>query len=321
MPLYSVVIPCYKSSKTIGKVVETTAQELRRLGIDAFEFVLVNDCSPDGGATRQKLFELAEQLPYVRAIDLGKNSGQHNATMAALNYASGDFIICMDDDGQSMPSEIGKLLDKLNEGYDIVYGYPQAHKESLFRRFGSKVNDYTVRLLIGKPKGLKASSFWVIRRYVRDYAIQYVYPSVHLQGIFLRITSSIACLPVQRREREIGSSGYTFKKLLGLYSNIIGFSQVPLTLVRNVGFVFALAGFITVLVVLIRKLINPAIPMGWTSVFGSIYLCTGILMIALGVVGSYIGRLYLGQTRKPQFTIREMRNIDRGAPGADAERN
>lgn len=317
MPRYSVVIPCYKSSRTIEKVVVSTAAELGRLGIDDFEFVLVNDGSPDGGQTTRALFALAERFAYAKVIDLGKNTGQHNATMAGLNYATGDFILCMDDDGQCLPSQIGKLLDKLAEGYDIVYGYPEVEKESLFRQFGSRVNDYTVRLLIGKPKGLRASSFWVIRRYVRDYAIQYAYPSVHLQGIFLRITGNIACLPVKRAEREIGTSGYTFKKLLALYSNIIGFSQVPLTVMRNLGFVIALAGFVTVLVVLVRRLINPGVPMGWTSLFGSIYLCTGLLLIALGVVGSYIGRIFVGLTRKPQFTVRETRNIEPRRGGND----
>ena len=159
MKSYSVIIPCYKSSKTIKTVVTSTVDEFANLGIRDYEFVLVNDCSPDDGATREAIFELAQQYSFVKAVDLGKNTGQHNALIAALNFASGDFIISMDDDMQCRPSEIIKLINKINEGYDVVYGYYEKIEESLFRRFGSLVHYWTVRYLMGDGKTERSENF------------------------------------------------------------------------------------------------------------------------------------------------------------------
>lgn len=309
MARYSVVIPCYKSSKTIEKVVSMTAEELVRLGMDDFEFVLVNDCSPDNGATLDVLYRMAKERPYIKVINLGKNAGQHNATMAGLHYATGDFIISMDDDMQTHPSQIKRLKDKMDEGYDIVYGYYPEKKESLFRRMGSTLNHLTVQALIHKPKWLKTSSYWIIRKYVRDYAIAYTHPSVHLQGVFLRITDNIACVPIEHFERECGTSGYTLKKLVRLYSNIVGFSVTPLRIVTSTGCVLSVAGFIAGLVTLIRKLMYPGILEGWTSLIAAMCFFSGVILVSLGVVGNYVGRLFVGQSKSPQYVVRDVVNV------------
>lgn len=280
--------------------------EFHELDIEDFEFVLVNDCSPDGGETLGEIQSLAEKYPYVTAVDLGKNSGQHNATMAALNYATGDYIISMDDDMQTNPSEFPKLLSKLAEGYDVVYGYYEEKKESWFRRMGSALNHWTVRMLIHKPKWLKTSSFWVIRRYVRDYVIQYRYPNVHLQGLFLRTTDNIACVPIEHYERAYGSSTYTLKKLIALYLNIVTFSSVPIHFVSVMGFILAGFGFIIDLYLVIRKIINPAYATGWFSIIGALCFFSGVILAALGVVGAYVGRLMMGQTNDPQYVVRSV---------------
>lgn len=310
MSRYSVVIPCYRSAQTIGKVVSLTVEEFDHLGISDFEFVLVNDCSPDGGATIAALYDLAERFSFVKVINLAKNAGQHNAILAALHYATGDYIIAMDDDMQTHPSQIATLKAKLEEGYDLVYGYYPEKKESLFRRMGSQLNFWTVRLLIHKPKWLKTSSFWIMRRYVRDYAIQYTHPNVHLQGVFLRTTDNIACVPIHHFEREVGTSTYTLKKLIQLYSNIVGYSTVPLHMVTSLGFIMAAAGFVVDIVIFIRKLLHPQIAAGWTSLFGAMCFFSGVILIALGVVGNYVGRLFAGQTNTPQFVVRDMRNVE-----------
>lgn len=312
MEKYSVVIPCYKSAPTIGKVVRLTAEELHRLGVEDFEFVLVNDCSPDGGKTIRALQDLAEELPFVKVVDLGKNAGQHNATMAGLWYAAGDYIISMDDDMQTHPSQIGKIKEKIEEGYDIVYGYYIKKKESLFRRLGSALNYWTVRLLIRKPKWLKTSSFWMIRRYVRDYVVQYRHPHVHLQGLFLRTTdiNNIACVPIEHFEREYGASTYTLKKLIQLYTNIIGYSVMPLKFVTNIGYFFAVMGFVIDAVVLVRKLLHPGIAAGWASMIGALCFFSGVILVALGVVGGYVGRLFIGETNTPQYVVRDLINVE-----------
>ena len=157
--LHSIIIPCYKSSQTIREVVELTSAELDRLGRPDYEFILVDDYSPDDGATLKELRSLAADYPFVKAISLAKNSGQHNAVMAGLNYAQGDLLIAMDDDMQTHPSQIYILFEKLFEGYDVVYGTYEHKKASNFRKLGSWFNNYTVAKMLGKPKEMKISSF------------------------------------------------------------------------------------------------------------------------------------------------------------------
>lgn len=311
MSKLSIVIPCYRSSKTVRSVVEDTIAEVKKIGYD-IEFVLVNDCSPDEGATISVLREIADQYSFVKVVNLGKNAGQHNATMAGLHYATGDFIVSMDDDGQTMPTEIVKMLKKIDEGYDIVYGYYEKgkKKENIFRLMGSAVNHYTVRMLLNKPKWLKASSFWVIRKYIKDAVIQYRHPNVHLQGIFLRVTDNITCIPIEHSERKEGRSGYTLKKLFSLYGNILGFSLTPLYFICIFGMITAISGFIFDVVLIIRKLLNPAIQAGWTSVIGLITFFSGMLLFSVGIVGIYVGRVLLGETDSPQYVVKDTKNID-----------
>ncbi|MBR0409593.1 MAG: glycosyltransferase family 2 protein [Eubacterium sp.] len=304
--IYSVIIPCYKSSQTIRKVVEMTAEELRRLNHFDFEFILVDDYSPDNGATLDAIRSLTDDYYFVKAISLARNSGQHNAVMAGLNYASGDYIIAMDDDMQTHPSQLHLLLDEIEKGYDIVYGYYPSKKHSLFRNFGSFVNYFTVRILIGKPKDMKTSSYWVIRRFVRDYVVLYKSPYTHLQGLFLRTTRNISCIPIRHFEREVGSSGYTFHKLIQLWSNIMGYSVVPLRMATYCGYFFSLLSILGAVFVVIRKILVPSMAIGWPSMMCAICFFSGIIMLFLGLIGEYLGRMFLGMNNQPQFVIRQI---------------
>lgn len=304
--MYSVIIPCYKSSLTIRKMVEMTAAELERLGCGSYEFILVDDYSPDNGATLAELKALADDYPFVKAISLARNSGQHNAVMAGLNYASGDYLIAMDDDMQTHPSQLQYLLEEIEKGYDIVYGYYPSKKHSLFRNFGSFVNYMTVRIMIGKPKDMKTSSYWIIRRFVRDYVVQYKSPYTHLQGLFLRTTRNISCIPVRHFEREVGQSGYTFHKLIQLWSNIMGYSVVPLRMATYCGYFFSLLSILGALFVVIRKILVPSMAIGWPSMMCAICFFSGITMLFLGLIGEYLGRMFLGMNNQPQFVIKEI---------------
>ncbi len=201
--LYSIIIPCYNSAKTIRKVVELTMQKLEQEKRTPYEFVLVDDYSPDSGATVRELEALADDYACVKIVELAKNSGQHNAVMAGLNYAEGDTLIAMDDDMQTHPSQLPVLFAEFDKGFDIVYGYYPQKKHSLFRNFGSYVNYLSVRILIGKPKDMKTSSFWIIRRFIRDYVIQYKSQYTHLQGLFLRTTRNISCVPVKQDRKSV----------------------------------------------------------------------------------------------------------------------
>lgn len=304
--LYSIVIPCYNSSHTISDVVDLIKEEMPKCNITDYELILVNDCSPDGGKTLSVLKQLAKENECIKVINLAKNAGQHNAIMAGLNYADGDIIIGMDDDMQTHPSQISILLSELDKGYDIVYGYYPEKKESGFRRFGSYINHLSVRILIGKPKELKTSSFWVIRRFVRDSVIEYKGSFAYMQGLFLRTTNNIASVPIKHYERAYGKSNYTFKKLLKLWSSIIGFSIVPLKLAQWCGTLFSCVGIIGAIVIFIRKLINPAMAVGWPSMMIAICFFAGINLMFLGLIGEYVGRIFLGQNNQPQYVIKEV---------------
>ena len=303
--MYSFVIPCYNSSESIRHVVELTMEEMEKMNRREFEFVLVNDYS-SSPKTMPVLKKLAEEYPCVTVLNLAKNAGQHNAIMAGLNYAKGDILIGMDDDMQTHPSQLPYLFEELEKGYDIVYGYYPEKKHSAFRNFGSWVNYISVRILIGKPKELKTSSYWVARKFVRDYVIEYQAPYAYIQGLFLRTTRNISCIPIQHFQREEGESNYTFKRLLKLWSNIIGFSITPLRLTEYCGFGLSLLSIIAAVVVLIRKILNPAMALGWPSLMIVICFFSGIQLMFLGLIGEYIGRMFLGLNRQPQYVIREV---------------
>ena len=304
--MHSIIIPSYKSSKTIREVVTLTAEELQKLGIDSYEFILVNDCSPDEGETWRELKKLAEEYPYVRSINLAKNAGQHNALMAGLNYARGEILVSMDDDMQTHPSQLHKLFDELDKGYDMVYGYYPDKKHSFMRRIVSKLNDWSVRVLIGKPKWLKTSSYWVMRKYVRDYVIQYKHSFTYMQGLILRSTSNISNVPIEHFERSVGTSGYTIKKLFGIWASIIGFSIVPLRLVTILGLVFAVLGFLGGIAVIISKLLNPQMLAGWASIISCLCFFSGVSILGMGLVGEYVGRIFLSVNEAPQYVVREI---------------
>ena len=308
--LYSIVIPCYKSSKTIRKVVEMTMKEMDRLGRREYEFVLVDDCSPDDGETMAALMGLVRDYACVKAVELAKNAGQHNAVMAGLNEGSGDVFIAMDDDMQTHPSQLGALLSEFDKGFDIVYGYYEHKEHSKFRNFGSYVNYMTVRILLKKPKDLKTSSFWVIRRFVRDYAVEYKSAYTHLQGLFLRTTRNISSVPIQHFKREVGTSNYTFKKLIKLWSNILGFSIVPLQMATYTGFFFSLIGILAAIGVIILKFVRPATYIGWPSMMATICFFSGLNLMFMGIIGEYVGRIFLGMSKNPQYVVRQVHHRD-----------
>lgn len=315
---YSIVIPCYKSSATIQKVVEMTAQELEKLGIHDYEFVLVNDSSPDEGKTIAVLRKLNTLYPYVTVVDLAKNAGQHNAIMAGLHYVSGSFVIGMDDDMQTHPSQIKFLIEEIQKGYDVVYGFYPQKKHSVFRNLGSKFNYWTSRLLLGKPKNMQTSSFWIMRRFVADSMLSYTNSYAYLQGLVLRTTKNISCIPIQHFEREVGTSTYTFKALVRLWSSILGFSIVPLRMASYMGYIFSLLGFLGSIIVIVNKILSPEMAIGWPSVMCAILFFAGINLLFIGLVGEYVGRIFLSLNKEPQYVVRQ---IYQARGGKDEENN
>lgn len=309
--LYSIIIPCYKSGQTIEHVVDMTREEMVRLGRSNLEFVLVNDCSPDEGRTISVLRRMAENHTDVKVIDLAANSGQHNALMAALRHAEGDIIIGMDDDGQTHPSQLGKLFSALDEGYDLVYGYYPDKKHSWFRNIGSRFNDFTVNSMIKKPKDVRTSSYFLVRKFIRDYSIQYEGSYTYLLGLFMRCTQNITSVPIQHFEREAGESGYTLKQLIRLWSSIIGFSVIPLRAASVAGFFFAGVSILAAVAVIIMKFVIPDMSMGWPSLMCAISFFFGLNFMFLGMIGEYLGRMFLAMNKEPQYVIKATYNIEK----------
>lgn len=305
---YSVVIPCYKSSHTIRQVVEEASAELDRLGRTPYEFILVDDFSPDDGATVRELEALAADHDFVTAVALAHNVGQHNALICGLNYAEGDIIIFMDDDMQTHPSQLDTMISGLDDSCDVVYGYYADKKHSGFRNFGSWFTHMSVRILIGKPKDMKTSSFVVMRKYVRDNIIKYPAHYTQMQGLILRTVSAtrIKSVPIKHFDRAYGESGYTLKKLLSLWSNISGFSIVPLQVSKRMGVFISICGLIGLIWLLFRKIISKTKILGWTSTMMTIIFFSGIILLTLGLVGEYVGRMFLTMGNYPQYVVRDI---------------
>lgn len=305
---YSIVIPCYRSSLTIRKVVEETAAEMEKLNRTPYSFVLVDDCSPDEGETVKELRTLAEEYSYVTSVCLAHNVGQHNALICGLNYADGDVIILMDDDGQTDPSQLNTILGGLDDDHDVVYGYYADKKHSGFRNFGSWFTHMSVRILIGKPKEMRTSSFVAMRKFVRDSIITYPAHYTQMQGLILRAVDAarINSVPIEHFDRAHGESGYTLKKLLSLWSNIAGFSVVPLQAAQRFGIFTSACGVLGLVWLVFRKIISKTKIAGWTSTMMTIIIFSGIILLTLGIVGEYVGRVFLTMGNYPQFVVREI---------------
>lgn len=306
----SVVIPCYNSEKTIAQVVTQAKEVITDLGYIP-EFVLVNDSSHDG--TWQQIKTLALENKEVKAIDLARNFGQHNALITALRYVSGDYVIGMDDDLQTSPTQIPILLNKLLEGYDLVFGKYKEKKHSFFRNLGSRFNTWTAVKFAGRPKELKASSFWIAKRFVCDECIKYNGPFPHLQGLFFRTTQSVTDVYVEHFSRKYGTSNYTLKKLIRLWSSFTNFSMLPLRAAFYSGIAIFIIGILTAFVIMLRKIIIPSTAIGWTSVIACILIFSGIIILFLGVIGEYIGRIFMSINQSPQYVIREIVTLEEEA--------
>lgn len=301
----SFVIPCYASEHTIPQVVQEISNAMEKLSQYTWEFVLVNDCSPDN--TFEVIRTLCAEYSNITGISLARNFGQHAALMAGFNYVSGDIIVCLDDDGQTPGNEVDKLLNKIEEGFDVAYARYSSKRHSAFRNLGSMVNSKMTEFLLDKPKDLFISSYFAVRRYIVDEMVKYDNSFPYVIGLVLRSTKNIANVDVTHRDRMDGASGYSIQKLLSLWMNgFTAFSVKPLRLASLLGGLFAITGFISTIVLVLNKLLHPAeVMLGWSSTMSVMMLIGGVLLIVLGIIGEYIGRIYICLNKSPQYIIRE----------------
>ena len=305
MKLVSFVIPCYRSENTVEAVTEEIRAAIAALPGYDYEIVLVNDCSPDG--TCRVIRALAGKDSHITAVDLAKNFGQHAALMCGLRHTAGDYVVCLDDDGQTPADEVGKLLAKLEEGYDVVYASYKQKQESGFRRFGSEVNRRMTEIMLSKPRELELTSYFAARRFLVDEMLRYEHCYPYVMGLVLRSTKNICNVPVKHRARESGSSGYTLGKLLGLWMNgFTSFSVKPLRISIWSGVILAVFGFVYALAAVIRYFTVHTAPLGWTTTTVLLLIVGGFILIMLGLVGEYVGRVFMCVNATPQYVEREV---------------
>jgi glycosyltransferase involved in cell wall biosynthesis len=302
----SIVIPVYNGAKTIKPLVEVLEKELAHK-FDV-EVVLVNDGSLTDNSA-EVCTDIALSNPKVKFLDLSSNFGEHNAVMAGLNYCSGECAVIVDDDFQNPPSEIIKLVDMLNEGYDVAYSYYEKKEHHFLRNLGSRFNNVFATTLLGKPRDLYLSSFKAISRFVIDELVKYQGPYPYIDGLILRFTRNYGKVLVEHHPSLKDRSGYTFHKLMSLWLNMFtNFSVLPLRTATVLGFFFALVGIVGAAVFAFEKLRNPNLPAGWASLIISLFVISGVQLFALGMIGEYLGRLFLKDNGKPQFVVRRSVN-------------
>lgn len=303
----SFIIPCYKSQKTLIPVVEEIIDTMNGIIGYTYNIILVNDFSPD--KTMDTIRSLCEKYDFVTGVELAKNFGQHSAIMAGFNIADGDIICCLDDDGQTPANELGKLLEKIEEGYDAVYARYANMQKAAWRSWGTEINKIMTESLLNKPKELELTSYFMVKRFVAEEIIKYENSYPYMMGLVLRTTGNICNVDVTHRPREIGNSGYSLMKLISLWINgFTAFSVKPLRLATFGGMFVAFVGIICALWTIIHKILNPETPAGWSSTIAVILVLGGAILFVLGMVGEYIGRIYISINNNPQYVIRKVIN-------------
>lgn len=300
----SIVIPVYNGARTIAGLVDEFVKHLTSYEI---EIVLVNDGSRDNSHdVCLSIFKKYKET--VTYINLAKNFGEHNAVLAGLNSATGDYMVIVDDDFQNPPEEISKLVDAGVKGdYDVVYSYYRKKQHSLFRNMGSAFNDMVADMLLNKPKDLYLSSFKCLNAFIVRQITAYKGPFPYIDGLILRSTRNIGKVLVRHEERKEGRSGYTIRKLVHLWLNMfVNFSVYPLRMSTLLGLAFSVIGGLGSIYVIIDKVINPDVPVGVTSIMVAILVFAGLQLMMLGLIGEYIGKQFLTTNQTPQYVVRQV---------------
>lgn len=311
MTLLSFVIPCYRSENIIKDVIDEIISIVSQRPEYSYEIIAVNDCSPDN--VYDVLSGMAAKNNKIKVINFAKNMGKHAAVMAGYAVAQGDYIVNLDDDFQSPTPHLWDLLEPVEkEGYDVSTANYIQKKESLWKRIGSDINLWMSEIMLEKEKGLRLENFSIIKKYVCKEILNYKNPYPYLEGLILRVTHNIKVVTMEQRERgDENGTGFTIKKSFGLFINgLTAFSVKPLRVATFLGFLFAAIGFIYLILLIIRKFVNPIVPMGYSSIMAVILFSSGLIMIILGLIGEYIGRIYICINDSPQYVVKNTINID-----------
>lgn len=310
MKKISFVIPCYGSEKTAGIVIKEIDKVVSTNDKYDYEIIAVNDKSPDN--VWNVLNEIAKENKKVKLVNLAKNMNRPGAVMAGLSMVSGDYVIIMDDDGQCPMENLWKLIEPLENGHDVAMAKYTEYKQSKFKSFGTIVNRKMTEYIMDKPKDLNFTNFMALQRYIVEEIKKYKNPYPYLTGLLLRTTSDMVNVEMEERKRITGTTNFTFKKMLDLWLNgFTAFSIKPLRISTIIGVITAAIGFIYGIYIVINKLfIHSNVLQGYSSTMAVILFIGGIIMMMLGMIGEYIGRIYISINNSPQYVIKDKVNFD-----------
>ncbi len=303
-PVLSFVIPLYNSAETIRPLVKTIEQLTVEGG---HEIVLVNDGSRDATSAVCKELVREAQVP-IMLIEHARNFGEHNAVLTGWRHARGIHIVNIDDDGQNPPAEALRLWQHAaSTNLDVIYGHYADKKHSLWRNAGSWFTNRMTDWALDKPAGFYLSSFRCVTSFIAKTVAENQGPFPYIDGLLLQSTQRIGSLPVRHEERHAGASGYTLRKLMRLWASaFINFSITPLRIATLLGLSMAATGFVAIGVVLYLWLIEKGPAFGWGSLMAALLTFSGVQLVLLGVIGEYLGRMFLTVNQRPQSIVREV---------------
>lgn len=308
--LISFVIPCYKSEKIIKQVTDEIDSIVSKNKKYDYEIICINDHSPDDEWNVLK--KIASNNKKIKCINLSKNMSRPGAVMAGLNNTNGDYIIMMDDDGQCPMDHLWDIITPLDKGHDVAMAKYTKYKQSLFKSFGTVVNKIMSKTIIGIPKEIEFTNFIAIQKYIKDEIINFKNPYIYYAGLITRITDDIVCIPMEERSRIEGGTTFTFRKMVSLWlDGFTAFSIKPLRISTFCGFLCSAIGFIYAIVIIIKKLFGGIRMLGYSSLMAAILFIGGMIMLMLGMIGEYLGRIYISIGNKPQYIIKEKINFEK----------
>jgi glycosyltransferase involved in cell wall biosynthesis len=303
LPGISAVIPCYNSAASLSLLVERVSSVFTE-AFEAFEVILVDDGSSDG--TWLEINRLASQYPFVAGYRMMRNYGQHNAILCGIRAASQGLIVTMDDDLQNPPEEVPRLVAKLNEGHDVVYGKPEVEQHGLLRDLASVLTKTALKNVMGAETARDVSAFRILRTPLRNAFSRYQAPYVSVDVLLTWATNRFAAVRVKHDPRRSGQSNYTFLRLLNIALTLMtGFTILPLRVASIVGFVFTGFGFALLAYILARYFISGISVAGFTFLASTITLLSGVQLFALGIIGEYLARIHLRMMDRPTYVIAE----------------
>jgi glycosyltransferase involved in cell wall biosynthesis len=301
--MISIVIPVYRAAQSLQELHRRLADVFDK-SAQAMEVLFIEDC---GGDESWEIIKRISQLDHrVRGMRMSRNYGQHNALLCGIRAARGDIIVTMDDDLQHPPEELPKLLDKLDEGFDVVYGPPLQQQHGMLRDLASQITKLALEEAMGAANASHVSALRAFRTQLRDAFEGYRSPTVNIDVLLTWGSTKFAAVPIAHEPRKFGQSGYTAGKLVKHALNMMtGFSSRPLQVASLIGFGFALFGFLILAYVLVRWLLQGSTVPGFAFLACMIAIFSGVQLVAIGIIGEYLARIHFRTMDRPPYAIRE----------------